>query len=541
MDVRIKRLLILVLAGTLFRLALAATFPLGNDEAYHTLFLQHPQVSYFDHPPMLMIIESVGMFLLGQSPQSVTPLAARLGFILLFAGSTVMMFRLTSRWFGRDAGFMAAFALNLSAYHSVAAATFILPDAPLLFFWLLTLDRLSAALEANENGQRATGLWLQVGLVWGLAMLSKYHAVFLPFGALLYCLIRPQCRRVLITPGPWLAVGLGAILFSPVLWWNATHQWASFLFQSGRAVGGGFNPASLAGAIGGQIAYLTPWIWWPAVAGLYALVRGRFNLSAGQKQSLDIRTFLITQSLPALSIFLFVAARKSVLPHWSLVGLIATFPLIGKSWNDLLNQPLQHQRMVGKLRFATVFVILATLFVSLHSRFGLVPWSRFGELGQKMAKVDMTLDDLFWNDLARQMKQNDWMPDTDGFVFTGRWFESGHLARALGPQTKVLCYNVKDSRGFADWSKPEDSVGKDGILVSISAKPDIEPACFERWFDSITPLGTVEVKSGGVVFKTARVFRCSRQKIVFPYDRRIDLTKSQRLIAKEPSSTTLTR
>ena len=140
MDARIKPLALLIAAGTLLRLALAAWFPLGNDEAYHTLFLRHPQASYFDHPPMLMLIEQLGMNLLGQSPDSVSPLAARLGFIALFAGSSWLMFRLTSRLFHPQAGLMAAFALNLSIYHTVAAGSFALPDGPLLFFWLLSLQ-----------------------------------------------------------------------------------------------------------------------------------------------------------------------------------------------------------------------------------------------------------------------------------------------------------------------------------------------------------------------------------------------------------------
>ena len=130
-----------------------------------------------------MVVESVGMTLLGQSPETVTSLGARLGFIALFAGSTWLMFRLTRRLFGREAGILAAFALNLSAYHTVAAGTFALPDGPLLFFWLLTMDRLAVALSASEKSEKATVAWVQVGLAWGLAMLSKSHAVFLPFGA----------------------------------------------------------------------------------------------------------------------------------------------------------------------------------------------------------------------------------------------------------------------------------------------------------------------------------------------------------------------
>ncbi len=534
MDARLKPLAILIAVGTLMRLALAAWFPLGNDEAYHTLFLRHPQASYFDHPPMLMVVESVGMTLLGQSPETVTSLGARLGFIALFAGSTWLMFRLTRRLFGREAGILAAFALNLSAYHTVAAGTFALPDGPLLFFWLLTMDRLAVALSASEKSEKATGAWVQVGLAWGLAMLSKYHAVFLPFGAVLYVLIRPNCRRTLLSAGPWIAVLVGSILFSPVVWWNATHDWASFAFQSGRATGGGFNPATLAGAIGGQIAYLTPWIWWPAVAGIYALARGRFPDRSTDDSPLNSRVFLLSLALPATMIFLFVAARKQVLPHWSLVGLIPAFPLIGKQWADALAQPERRNGTVRQLRFATGFVVIAALFVSLHARFGLIPWASLGPVGQRLAKVDMTLDGQIWSGLTRQMKEKGWLPGPDDFIFTSRWYESGHLARELDPSTRVLCYNAKDSRGFADWGRPEDFIGRDGILVSMSAKPEIEPACYDRWFEGIEPLGTIQIEASGMVVRTARIYRCVRQKTVFPFDRRFDPNQPRRMIATKP-------
>ena len=49
---------------------------------------------------------------------------------------------MTTRSYGAWAGFLAAFALNVTGYYGLAAATFALPDGPLLFFWLLTIDRL---------------------------------------------------------------------------------------------------------------------------------------------------------------------------------------------------------------------------------------------------------------------------------------------------------------------------------------------------------------------------------------------------------------
>ena len=65
-------------------------------------------------------------------------------------------------------------------------------------------------------------------------MLSKYHAVLLPVGALLHIVCWPQARQALRKPGPYIASAIGLILFAPVIAWNASHGWASFAFQGGR-------------------------------------------------------------------------------------------------------------------------------------------------------------------------------------------------------------------------------------------------------------------------------------------------------------------
>ena len=164
----------------------ASCLGLGNDEAYHFLYAVHPDLSYYDHPPMLAWVETIGLTLSG-SPFSA--LALRSGFILLFAASTWLLWRIAGRWYGPWAGFYAALALNLTGYYGLAASTFALPDGPLLFFWLLTIDRLSLALERPGE----TWPWVWVGLAWGGAMLSKYHAIFLPAGTVL--LLVPRTGR----------------------------------------------------------------------------------------------------------------------------------------------------------------------------------------------------------------------------------------------------------------------------------------------------------------------------------------------------------
>ena len=175
---------ILIVVSALVRLFSATCLGLGNDEAYHFLYAVHPDLSYYDHPPMLAWVETIGLTLSG-SPFSA--LALRSGFILLFAASTWLMWRIAGRWYGPWAGFYAALALNLTGYYGLAASTFALPDGPLLFFWLLTIDRLSLALERPGR----TWPWVWVGLAWGGAMLSKYHAIFLPAGTVLLLVLAP--------------------------------------------------------------------------------------------------------------------------------------------------------------------------------------------------------------------------------------------------------------------------------------------------------------------------------------------------------------
>ena len=108
---------LLIVVSALFRLILAASLGPGNDEAYHYLFAVHPDWSYYDHPPMVALVEAAGLSLV-RFRAAVLPL--RVGFIALFAGSTWLMARLTSRCFGARAGVLAAFALNVTAYFGAA-------------------------------------------------------------------------------------------------------------------------------------------------------------------------------------------------------------------------------------------------------------------------------------------------------------------------------------------------------------------------------------------------------------------------------------
>jgi 4-amino-4-deoxy-L-arabinose transferase-like glycosyltransferase len=495
-----RALWVLIVVSSLLRVAWSAPLGLGNDEAYHYLFATHRDWSYFDHPPMLAIVERLGIVLTGGV---VTASRLRLGFILLFAGSTWLMARLTGRFFGPRAGFLAAFALNVTAYHSVAAATFVLPDGPLLFFWLLTLDRLVVAL---DSGRRLLP-WLGVGVAWGAAMLSKYHAVFLPLGTFLYVMLEPSARHWLRRAGPYVATACGLALFSPVIWWNATHGWASFAFQGGRALGEWrFRPESMAAALLGQALYLFPWIWGALVVVMFRKGRSFFSKSE------PVDRFLLCQAFVPLTVFMAVACTRPVLPHWTLVGFLSIFPLLGRTWDE------EPARLAWRVVLLPTLLLVAGAVVLVQTRTGLLQQGGEGTLGLVKVSRDPTLDLYGWDEVGRELERRGLLDRPNTFLFTSAWYYSGHVAFATRTHsTPVVCYNSGDARSFSFWSRPADWLGQDGILVSLNGH-SAEPHCYDRYFSRIEPIGEFEVKRSGAPIRKVRLFHCTRQHVPFPFD-----------------------
>lgn len=493
-----RALAILIALTTLARLAVAALIGPGNDEAYHWLYAVHLDWSYYDHPPMLAWVERLGMAGFGVDSW----IGPRFGFVMLSAGSAWLLARIASRAYGDWAGFWAALALNAAPYYGLAAGTFALPDGPLLFFWLLTIDRLIVALDGNS-----TARWLGVGLAWGGAMLSKYHAAILPAGALLAIVWHAPWRVWLRRPGPYLAILLGFLVFSPVIFWNYRHGWGSFRFQGGRAVGS-WQPRIdlLLRAVGGPALYLAPWIW---LASMIVLVRAWRN--AREATGLE-KLSMVLATLP-IGLVTLVGLFRPVLPHWSLIGVVSILPLLGNDWAQRWARNPRRMRRNAVLAMS-VPVFLGILLVGQY-RQGWLQRGAPGRIGLLPASADPTAESFGWDQVADRLRSRGWLNDQT-FVFAGRWYHSGHLARVLGESTPVLCYNEGDARGFASWTEPEPWVGRTGLLITPGENP-VEPACYARWFRSLEPLDDFWIERAGGKLTHIRITRCIDQKKPFPF------------------------
>ena len=263
-DTRMVRGAFAVVIGlVLLRLAASAWTPLTFDEAYYWMWSKHLAGGYYDHPPMVAVVIRLGTMIAGD-----TPLGVRLVSVLLTLPMSFAIYRAAELLFGgKRIAVSAMLLLNATMIVSVGLMI-VTPDAPLLVassFVLLALAQVAA------TGQGVW--WLAAGVAVGLALLSKYTALFFGAAILIWLVAVPNMRRWLISPWPYLGGIVAFAVFSPVLFWNADHQWVSFIKQLGRARIEQFKAAYIAELIPTQFAFATPLVFILGDMGLYALVR----------------------------------------------------------------------------------------------------------------------------------------------------------------------------------------------------------------------------------------------------------------------------
>ncbi|WP_439575225.1 glycosyltransferase family 39 protein [Phreatobacter sp.] len=254
-------LLVAVLTGV--RLAAAGSLGLAADEAYYRTWSQHLAPGYFDHPPMVAWLVRLSTAVGGDTPFGIRWLSVVLG-----ALASLGVWRLVIRLTGDGRAALAGAGLVQGTLFLGAGAMLVTPDTPLVLFWTLSL---LALVEVWRTGKGAW--WLAVGLSVGLAFVSKYTAVFLGLGILVWLAAVPELRRWFASPWPYAGGALCLAVMAPVLAWNLAQGGASLTKQFGRAVPQAFDPRFVPEFIAGQAALLTPLIGILVLWGLWVVAR----------------------------------------------------------------------------------------------------------------------------------------------------------------------------------------------------------------------------------------------------------------------------
>jgi hypothetical protein len=465
---------LVIVLGAALRVLLAASIGLGQDETYSVAVSRQLALSYFDHPPLHLWIVGTWARLVGHED----PWLVRLPFIALFAASSALLYRLTAQSYGERAGLWAVLALNLTPLFTLGAASSVLPDGPLLCCSLLMVWSATRALAPGRSTAGSRGWWMLAGLSAGLALLSKYLAVFPILGLLLY-LLGSRHRAVLATPTPWFAALVAVVVFTPVVLWNATHGWISFAFQGSRALPAAFSPGRGIADLAAQCAYLLPWI----AVGLVAAVVGA--LARGEREPAN-RLFALLACVP-IAFFAVAGFWTPVLPHWPAVGWVFAFPLLGHA---LARLETTHPRALQRSTALTAGVLL--VLVALAATQARTGW--LDRFVTTFPERDPTVEVFDWRSLQAALIERGLLPP-GSLVATVSWIDAGRIDYALAGHVAVLCLS-DDPRQYALLHDARDFDGRDALIIANARRLDWR-ARAEPYFRRIEPLPALQLRRAG--------------------------------------------
>jgi 4-amino-4-deoxy-L-arabinose transferase-like glycosyltransferase len=549
----------LLVWGFAFR-TLAATFLYpGFDEAYYYIYTLHPDWSYFDHPPLVALVTSFGIWLTGD----VTQFSIRFGTVILYTGTLWFLYLTSAKLFDkRTATLTLAIATSIPIFQ-VAFGFLTLPDSPLMFFWSATLcvaaheffpTITNKEFSAELPSYKPTARIAIIGLLVGCACLGKYHGFLLGFGLILFCLFSPRHRSALFSPWTIAGLGLFCAAISPIVIWNAQHSWASFRFQGARAVpNGSYSLEGLLVTFLVGVGYLFPTFGFPlwfvnlkAVGQIFKKTsRKKFqgsdastdnfsaDIGAIDLESLRLKQLMILAvSLPIFLGFTLMGGYRQVLPSWHMPGFYGATLLLGQ---QAAIAQLHHPKGIRNWLWGSGVVVVTIMLIALmhvHSGIFQKGGDRAIAGGFWAAKDDASTQMIDVAQLRQGFKDSAILKDAlakSDFVFSNNFFITGQIGMAIAPlgQKPITCFD-QDLRGFAYWSTAEQWVGKNALYVSseLFQEPLIEMSTgllpsivskYGNYFEAIDKIGEVPILRGGETVQKFHVYRAT--KMLRPYPR----------------------
>ncbi|MCC8409980.1 glycosyltransferase family 39 protein [Mucilaginibacter sp. UR6-1] len=509
------------------RILIAAYTGLGIGESYYFRGALSLELSYFDQPPLFFWLSWLSIKVLGLST-----FALRFPAVILFAGTSWFLFLLSRKLFNAKAGFWAVAIMNLSAVFTVAIACWFQPDAPLMFFWMAAAYYIARVMDINQDqasSRNAYMGWLWVGVLMGLATLSKYHVLFLFAGVFMFVVANKNQRHWLRHPGPYLAVLLTLIIAFPVIWWNYKNDWASFVFQGSRAGDGGefkLHPEWFLRSIGGQALWLLPWVWVP-------IIRQFIRSYKERNTSLSYSFVFWTSVLPI--VFFTVVTLWADLQyhfHWQAPGYMMLFMPLGYVIDKNLNgEPKQARSTRRWLRFSTGFTVIVITVLSLHMVTGF--WQSYGPkwiVGLAGDTDDPTIQGIDYDDIYKRFEKEGWFNNDHLFAGAPRWWLTGKVDWALKGKKDIICFN-NDPRNMAFLVDPNKLKGYDCVVIGqrhqVNVDNDVKP-----FFDSVEQLPDIAIMRNGVDELHLQVYYCKNFHV--PAQERNDLPLYKQLTGRPP-------
>jgi hypothetical protein len=262
---------------------------LSYDEAYYWMYSRFMDWGYFDHPPMIALMNFLGYSLWAQE------LGVRL-FSIVFSGLSILLIARMAKPANPvllPMLVLASFPFHLTGFISI-------PDVPLLFFTAVFFYSYKYFLE-KKSGTSA----LLLAVAMAALMYSKYHGI-LVIGFTILSNLRLVLDKKFIYAGL-----LALLLFVPHLYWQHTHDWLTLRFHF-------FDRSSRPYRFSDTWEYVVsqPLFYGPLAGFIFAYCFGK------QKPTTSFERALYFTTIGIFSFFLLSTFKGSVEANWTLPALI---------------------------------------------------------------------------------------------------------------------------------------------------------------------------------------------------------------------------
>jgi 4-amino-4-deoxy-L-arabinose transferase-like glycosyltransferase len=482
------RAVLVVSVAAAIRLASGAFLPLFPDEAYYWEWSRRLAPAYFDHPPAVALLIRLGTTLFGP-----TPLGVRFGSLLAGWAASLVTIAIARRVGDATTALRAAVIMSVLP---LAAAGLVLatPDSALLAASAATLYCVVRALEAANDSRSSLRWWIVAGIALGAAFLSKYTAVLLPLGVLVAFATRASLRWRLRDPGPYVACAVAAIVFLPVVIWNARHGWISFGFQLRHGLGAPQGSAIVAAwkhlgdFFGGQAALVSPILF--VLMGV--VVRRSLDETAT-----DAERLLGVVAIVSFGFFFISAFRQRVEPNWPAPAYVPAIVLLACR--------LRTRRRERWIRAGAV--LAAAMSVAIYVQ-GLTPFLPISPARDPVARA------FGWDDLALAADSTSRVIPSESnsktWIGADRYQEAAELALMSPNHPATFATNLSGRANqydlwprFPDVARPGDALV---LVVDESAEPHAAIVRLTPYFSSVERGALVVLRRGAGEIGRRRVW-----------------------------------
>lgn len=361
----------------LAKLWLAATVEPLVDEAFYWQCGARPAIAYVDHPPLTALLVRAGVELFGHST-----LGVRAFFLIASALFPWLVFALARRLAGRRDAWLAAggtLVVPGTAYLGLIA----IPDV-----WILTLTAVFVlALERATSGSRSA--WLLAGLAGALGLSTHYRFSVECACGLVFLVATRAGRAQWKHAGPWTAVAIAALGFSPALIVNLHEGFEPLRYYFEGRHDSQIDPEGWVRFIGQQLGIAGP-LMLPAFAITFVHVVRRAR--RGDDRAQLMACFAV---LPIALFFVASAWESSALPtlHWPVPAYVPLFAYLPSALREFAARGGAWRRAFVRLAPASGVLVVGFMLYELGSPrpFTELRFRHFSGAREVAARVDAML------------------------------------------------------------------------------------------------------------------------------------------------------